>query len=102
MIAAHCAIDPEFAPCDTCDCINGQARFPKWAIKNLLEETTSCPRRAITPLSHGWMRMFAHYKNGLLFKAGGIADQPHGYLQAMSIIDRTLSQEHADQSPSKV
>lgn len=33
-------------------------------------------------------RLYHHYKNQLLFKAGGLMDQPNVYLQAMETIDQ--------------
>lgn len=33
------------------------------------------------------MRLYTHYKNGLLPHAGGVMDQPAGYLEAMELIE---------------
>ena len=40
----------------------------------------------ITPASRAYLRLFEHYKNGILPRGGGILDQPHQYAEAMEIL----------------
>lgn len=34
-----------------------------------------------------WSDLLAHYRNGSLWNAGGISDQPQVYLEAMQTLD---------------
>lgn len=34
----------------------------------------------------GWLRLFRHYRDGHLWRAGGIGDQPARYLEAMELL----------------
>lgn len=40
----------------------------------------------ITPFSDQMMGLYQHYEKGVLWKLGGISDQPAIYLQAMELI----------------
>jgi hypothetical protein len=40
----------------------------------------------ITPQSEFLLRMYRHYKAGILPHAGGILEQPHYYAEAMEIL----------------
>jgi len=44
----------------------------------------------ITPFSDSLIGLYLHYKNGVLWTAGGINEQPAIYLQAMEIISPRL------------
>lgn len=37
------------------------------------------------------LRLFGHYRNGFLWVAGGISDQPDLYLESMKLIDAWVS-----------
>lgn len=50
-------------------------------------ESNTCLLPMITDRSHTYIRLYRHYKNGLLPLAGGVLEQPNTYLQAMEIID---------------
>jgi hypothetical protein len=86
ILAAGCASDPQWAPCDSCNCVDGVSPIPRWEIVGVLEATKECPRRAITADSRAWLTLYAHYKDGHLFQVGGIAEQPAIFLEAMRII----------------
>lgn len=40
----------------------------------------------ITPASNFLLKLYRHYKNGVLPHAGGLLDQPHYYAEAMEIL----------------
>lgn len=46
-----------------------------------------CPVKILTPFTRRCMSLYAHYKNGFLPNAGGIADQPAWYVTAMEILE---------------
>lgn len=56
----------------------------------VVEYSEVCPRRLITERSHYFLRLHRHYLNGVLPVAGGLLDQPHAYVRAMSIIEGFL------------
>jgi len=41
----------------------------------------------VTAQSVSFIDLFLHYRNNILPFAGGILDQPNGYMQAMQTID---------------
>jgi len=49
-----------------------------------------CLKPMITPFSYSLISYYLHYKNGVLWKAGGISDQPAIYLRAMELIGSRL------------
>ena len=54
-------------------------------------ETNRCLRQLVTPASWEFIRMYRHYKNGILPLAGGLLDQPARFVDAMEIIDEQIS-----------
>jgi len=42
----------------------------------------------ITASSRELIRLYQHYKNGVLLQAGGILNQPQAYAQAMETLDQ--------------
>jgi len=50
--------------------------------------TNVCFLPLITPLSRGLLSLHVHYKNGVLPLAGGLLNQPNGYIRAMEIIEQ--------------
>ena len=78
--AKHC--DSDLAQPDSL----GPAAFDRWHIDGVISSNT-CLLPLITEFSRECLRLYAHYKNGVLLRAGGIYDQPRKYLQAMAVID---------------
>lgn len=70
---------------------NGAAGFPKWYIKEIGEFNT-CLLPMVSDESLFYIRMYKHYKNGILIKSGGLLEQPHCYLKAMELIDSCQQQ----------
>lgn len=48
--------------------------------------TNVCPRRSLRAEDTEWIALFAHYREGNLWTAGGISNQPQIYLEAMNLI----------------
>lgn len=102
LIAVYLARDPKCAPCEKCDCVDGEAPFPRWQVKGepifpdgsggFTSETRSCPRRMVNADSIYLWSLFLHYRAGHLLEAGGIADQPAAYLKAMQFIESALTE----------
>lgn len=59
-------------------------------------ESRTCFLPMITAQSREWLRLYGHYKAGQLFTAGGIADQPALYLDAMEIIEGAVNKVNAE------
>lgn len=97
LIAVYLARKPDWAPCESCDCVGGESQFPRWAVDSEAVfpdgaggysfQTRSCPRRTVTADSLFLVSLYRHYKAGHLYVAGGVADQPVLYLKAMQIIE---------------
>lgn len=75
--------------------MNHDAGFKKWSIPGVIE-TSICPRHLITARSDALLRMYGHYKNGHLLLAGGIAEQPYVFLEAMQVIEAHLGSRDGD------
>ena len=92
-MATHVAIDPKWADCEGCNCIDGVAGYERWELVGIIK-TRHCPRRLVTQDSAAWIGLFTHYKAGHLAYAGGALDQPNKYLDAMKIIDQQVNSRH--------
>lgn len=68
-----------------CDDSN-PAPYNKFVIKGFMESKT-CFLPMVTDESRFLLRLYRHYKNGLLAVSGGVLDQPNYYLEAMETID---------------
>jgi len=44
----------------------------------------------VTDRSRTMLRLFRHYRNGVLINAGGLLDQPAAYVDAMDQIDSCM------------
>lgn len=64
----------------------GPANYPLWQIDGVIQSST-CLLPMVSAFSRECLRLYAHYKNGLLIRAGGLYDQPRKYMQAMGVID---------------
>lgn len=85
------ALDPKWAPCHTCTCVDGEAGFEKWEIKGVLEPSRLCPRRLVSEDSNEWVALYGYYKSGYMAVGGGVLDQPRAFLEAMQIIHEQVS-----------
>ncbi len=97
MIAVEVAKDAASFNCETCahkNCdfdgnhtgSNGPGHPGQWEIPGVIRSRV-CLLPMITDLSRECLRLYRHYKNGVLLRAGGVYDQPHLYAQAMGLID---------------
>lgn len=75
----------------------GPAPFAIWIIDDpaggpipLLESDT-CLLPRIDAGIWSLFRLYRHYKNGILLRAGGLANQPARYLEAMHLIGEQLN-----------
>lgn len=92
MLAAACAVNPSYAPCGKCECIDGVNPIPnKWEIDGVLV-TNICPRRQLPADWAAIARMFRFYRNGILWTAGGLADQSALYAEVMDLVDTSVAQ----------
>lgn len=69
-------------------------------IKGVIESRT-CLLPMITPRTRFLLRMYAHYKNGLLPMGGGVLEQPNYFAEAMEILserDSLILAEKVDQA----
>jgi hypothetical protein len=55
--------------------------------------TRTCPRRLTDSDSKEWIGLYRHYKAGHLLNAGGIADQPAAYFEAMNLISSWITKD---------
>jgi len=100
LVAVYLARDPKWAPCESCDCVDGEAPIPRWQVEGepifpdghggYSNSTRSCPRRLVNPESVHLLSLFRHYRAGHLYQSGGISDQPAIYLAAMQTIEGAL------------
>jgi hypothetical protein len=65
----------------------GPAGYPMWAIKEAEIESRTCFLPMVTEESWLFLRLYQHYKNGILPFPGGLLEQPHVYLKAMELLD---------------
>jgi len=79
-------------PCGGCNCKDGISPVPgRWEVPGVLEATSVCPSRLIPTdfdIVTAWL---PHYRNGNLWVAGGISDQPVIYLEAMATLERAIA-----------
>jgi hypothetical protein len=80
-------VDPEWAPCGKCFCVDGEVRYDRWFLKGVEFNPRQCPRRLRTQESVDWLQLFSSYKAGFLLMAGGLMDQPAIYLNTMTLIE---------------
>jgi len=57
-----------------------------------------CPVKLIHPIIWEWINLYSHYKQGHLYYAGGVIDQPAKYLQVMSIIGGLVDEHQAEEA----
>lgn len=84
-------MDPKWAPCHDCSCVDGDAGYERWEIKDTDFKSRICPRRLITPESRRMLELFQHYQAGFLAHSGGILDQPAKYVEAMRFISGVIA-----------
>lgn len=97
MIAVEVARNSKDFNCKTCSAKHcdsagalpdsrGPAPIERWHIDGVISSTT-CLLPMINDFSRECLRLYGHYKNGILLRAGGLYDQPRKYMQAMGVID---------------
>lgn len=64
----------------------GPAPLARYEIPGVISSRT-CLLPMVTPKSRECLRLYDHYKNGLLIESGGLYDQPNAYIEAMGLID---------------
>lgn len=75
-----------------CDASN-PSPFPVWVIPEIGLESRTCLLPMVDESSRQLLRLYGHYKNGLLPFAGGILDQPAVFGEAMELIELRISQQ---------
>ena len=104
-MAAHVAAYWKKFQCATCTwgrhCDESNpAPFAQWSIPGVIESRT-CLLPMITDDSHRWLRLHRHYANHILPHAGGLCDQPHGYIQALEVLDQAFNQIEAERMAAR-
>mgnify|MGYP001066342807 CR=1 FL=1 len=85
-MAVGVSVNPDWAPCGQCDCLDGVSPIPnKWEIRGVLV-TNECPRRSVPADANAIMEIVQHYLNGHLWSEGGVSQQPAIYLEMMRLI----------------
>ena len=56
-------------------------------------ESDVCLLPMVSSDSVDFINLYSHYKNRILFQAGGISDQPAPYMEAMQLIHSIGSKE---------
>lgn len=64
---------------------------PRYEIPGVIS-TSRCLRQLVTPTSWEFLRLYKHYKQGVMPYAGGLLDQPSRFVDAMEVIDGQISQ----------
>lgn len=73
----------------------GPLPYEGWTLRDPLDgktvifESRTCPLPTVPPRIWALFDLYRLYQRGILFRAGGIADQPHVYLDAMQTIETT-------------
>lgn len=65
------------------------------------ERLTVCPKTLVSDKSIFLVDLFRHYRNGHLYKGGGINNQPAWYLKAMLIIEGTMNKNKVNEQKRK-
>jgi hypothetical protein len=78
-----------------CDETN-PAPFPMFAIPEIGLESRTCLLPMVDEGSRELLRLYGHYKNGLLPFGGGILEQPALYDEAMAYIDAQVTRLKAE------
>lgn len=48
----------------------------------------------VTELTNGYFKLYRMYQKGILFRTGGVADQPAKYLHVMNLLDNSLAVDY--------
>jgi len=74
--------------------------FIMWEIEGVVKSKT-CLLPMITPASNTYIRLYRHYKNGILPFEGGLLDQPNPFIEAMEAIDLRIEENGRNRYDSK-
>jgi len=89
---------PQFwIPCIDC---GGEDKQCKRCNGRGYEAIYECPQKLVEPTSHELMYLYRGWPQSLLV-AGGIYDQPYGYVAAMRLVDAGVGMQHALDEGSK-
>lgn len=69
-----------------CDASN-PAPFEQWEVPAINMKSAVCLKPMVTEHSHALLRLWRHYRAGILPYSGGIMNQPTAYIEAMELID---------------
>lgn len=72
----------------------GPAPYPLYEIDGVIS-TNTCLLPLVTPWANKCIDFYSHYKKGVLLMGGGLLDQPNVYLEAMNVIQSTISSNEA-------
>jgi len=56
-----------------------------------------CIVNLIPPSVRPWLHLYGDWAEGRLWAAGGLADQPHKYVQAMRLLSSTVAQIRSEE-----
>lgn len=84
--------------CETCTaqyCDDTRAApFDRWEIPGVIKSRT-CLKPMVTDEAIRMIKLYNHYKRGILLTAGGLLDQPNYYLAMMEIAEGWEGQQVA-------
>ena len=66
-------------------------------VNNKTVKVTGCIKKMITYESRKMLNLYQHYKNGFLYTAGGLINQPAVYINSMAIIQNAIAQIEIDE-----
>jgi len=64
----------------------GPAPVERWDVNGVIKSKV-CLLPLITAFTHECLKLYRHYKNGVLLTSGGLYSQPNKYIKAMGVID---------------
>ena len=89
--------------CDKCQhkrCDDSNpASFIMWEIQGVIASKT-CLLPMVTHASNTYIKLYRHYKNGILIYEGGLLNQPNPFIEAMGIIDERLESDGRNRNES--
>ena len=71
----------------SCECVR-MPGIPTYSFENV--DYFGCPLKQVEPWCATYLSLYSHYKNGILWRGGGLADQPYQYIRIMECIESEL------------
>jgi hypothetical protein len=56
-----------------------------------------CPVRIVTARSRSALQLFQFYRNGFLWRGGGVAEQPYRYMEQMALIEQEVGRHEREE-----